>query len=168
MRFLLALSALTGLGAQNSPDGTLLFTNTGHSTLGVYWNGNIDIGKELTGRDYLYEKLVDVLKPDYWNTHTAYFGHSFIVRSADMKTRVKIVFEKGTDRNYKLSVLNLSADDNEHAVELKHGKSGFLWIEGTHVVSQDTDEYHTFEIRDAKREPLVSFSVRPYSDKEEM
>ena len=63
--------------------------NLGPTNLGVFWNGDLSIDRELTSRDHAYERLVDVIKPKFHNTHTAYIGHSFIFRTADLEHRVK-------------------------------------------------------------------------------
>ena len=44
-------------------------------------------------------------------------------------------------------------------IELKHSNSGYMWIEGTHAVTHDTDVNHIFEIRDSKKRPLIHISV---------
>ena len=109
----------------------------------------------------MYEKLIDTLEPKYQNSHTTYFGHAFIVRSSDLKRRIKIILNKSDDplRPFKLSFINLSGDDDAPEIELKHSTGGYIWIEGTHSVTHDTDADHVFEIRDSQRTPIASFWV---------
>ena len=60
------------------------------STLGVYWNGDAEIGRPLTARDYYYERLIDTIPGDSYVQHATFLGHSFTIRSSDFKTRVKV------------------------------------------------------------------------------
>jgi len=118
--------------------------------------------EKLEARDYVYEKLVDVLMPEYMNSHVFYFGSAFVLRSEDMTTRVKVFIDKSDDatRPYRITIVNLSADDDKPQVELKHSKSGYVWIEGTHSVTHDTDKLHPFEIRDGNRNPILSVAIQ--------
>ena len=42
---------------------------------------------------------------------------------------------------------------------LKHSHSASTSIEGTHAVTHDTDVNHMFELRDAKKNPIIQLSV---------
>jgi len=167
LRLLSVALSCTTIVAQ---DAKLLVTNLSpDNRLGVYWGGNLKDTKELNPRDYAYEKLVDVLMPEYMNSHVFYFGAAFILRSEDMTTRIKVFIDKSDDpaRPYRLTIINLSADDTKPQVELKHSKSGFVWIEGTHSVTHETDKEHQFEIRDNKHNPIMSVAIQTL-DKSEL
>jgi len=144
-------------------DASIIFANKGPSNLGIFWGGDLSINRELNARDWAYEKKVDFLEPGSSNSHDTNFGHAFIVRSADMKIRFKVILDgksQDKDRPIRLTFTNLAADDMNPEVELKHSDSDYLWIEGTHSVTHDTGTGHTFQIRDNNRVPIFDITLR--------
>lgn len=154
-----ALSCALALGQ----DVMLYIENLAKPDLGVYWGGAADLERPLEARDYYYEKLVDTVPKEHFVSHETYVGHAFIIRSADFRIRIRVIVEQGqsAQRPFKLTFINLSADDEDPQVELKHSSSGYVWIEGTEHVSHDTALHHPFDIRDNRRVPIMRFILRP-------
>jgi hypothetical protein len=148
--------------------------NPGSSTLGLYFAGDISTpnDREMLARDYYYEKLTDTIPPKYMVTHNTHTTHGFIIRSADFLTRIRVHIEASDDKSgkrpYKITFINLSADNENAAVELKHSNSGYVWIDGTQYVSHDTALDHMFEIRDAIRTPVIRLWLVDPSEKGEL
>lgn len=162
---MIARVILLALSLVNGQDVSLYIENLGPSELGVFFGGDMFIDRDLTVRDYFYEKFVDKVPPATYVQHDTFNGHSFVVRTADFQTRIRVNIEQGPSREhpYKITFINLSADNDLPQVELRHSTSGFVWIEGTEHVVHNTALHHPFDIRNSKREPVMRFILRPPS-----
>ena len=91
------------------------------------------------------------------------FNTILVLRSADFKTRVAVHFttDSGDSLPYRLSFYNLANGDREgdEPVELKHSTTGYIWIDGGHVVSHYTDELHEFTINTSEKEELFTVKL---------
>lgn len=83
-----------------------------------------------------------------------------------MTTRVLVDFHQSPPDNidtypYQVTFYNLAIGDRngDKPIELKHGESGYLWIEGGHHASHLTGPIHKFTIRDHNREDVFSISL---------
>lgn len=103
-------------------------------------------------------------------TELAYEGvlyeTSLLFRSQDFHTRVLVKFHAAPeepDNPYRMSFFNLAFGDRggDKSVELKHSTSGFIWIEGGHVVSHYTGENHIFTIRNGALKDVFSVKLLP-------
>jgi hypothetical protein len=98
---------------------------------------------------------------------------SYVVRASDMRSRVKITFNRNPDptaltRPFQLTFTNLAFGDRDgdHPLELQHGSSGFVWLEGGHYVTHATGPGHRFVFRDASRQELFTVVVFELEGKE--
>jgi hypothetical protein len=94
------------------------------------------------------------------------FDTSLVLKSADFKTRVLVEFLSSPDEPgnpYRMSFYNLALGDRtgDDPVELKHSNSGYIWIEGGHMVSHFTSENHPFTIFDVKKHPVFTVTLQP-------
>lgn len=144
MRRGFVLSLLFSLAAAG--EVAVRIENLGSSALGLFWCGAAI--SNMTARDYFYEKWRGTIESGSVIVHNTHTQHSFIVRSADFKTRVRVFIDDGDniyEHPYRLLFTNLSADDESDdgpQLELKQSTSGYRWIEGTHSVASFTDTNH--------------------------
>ena len=102
-------------------------------------------------------------------------GSSLIIRSADLQTRIRIEIHAAADEissggnPYVISMFNMAYADRPelNPVELQHSNSGYIWIEGGHVVSHNTDVNHPFIIRNTKKQVVFTATLN-FLDKEEL
>mmetsp|Transcript_19362 Transcript_19362/g.60892 ORF Transcript_19362/g.60892 Transcript_19362/m.60892 type:complete len:176 (+) Transcript_19362:77-604(+) len=89
---------------------------------------------------------------------------SFVLRSTDMKFRAMVVADLNPDPDtkvvhpWKLCFFNTMLDPGA-VIELKHGSSGFVWIEEGAHVCQVTDHSHNFELHNREKKPIASIQV---------
>ena len=109
--------------------------------------------------------MLAVLKPGINQREAINLGSSIILRSGDLRTRVKVEVNAAQDEissggnPYVISIFNMAYADRPESspVELQHSNSGYIWIEGGHVVSHNTDVNHPFIVRDSKKQ--VAFTI---------
>ena len=115
---------------------------------------------------YILWWIVQMVAPDGRMVEGTTLGSSFIFRAADMRSRVRVHIDRNLDpdpvgstkRPYQLTFYNLAYGDRDgdYPVELQHGQSGYLWLEGSHYVAHNTMAGHKFTIRDANHQDLFS------------
>ena len=110
-----------------------------------------------------------VLKPGQDITERVTDGHSMIVRSNDMSTRVRLTLSKNRDSSsasnypFVIRIVNLSIMDREgpFPVELVHGyPHEYLWIDPAEYIEHLTGPEHEFTIRQKGHEPQFTVSFR--------
>lgn len=108
-----------------------------------------------------------MLKPGTNQREAVTLGSSIILRSADLKTRVRVEVNAALDEissggnPYILSIFNMAFADRPESspVELQHSNSGYIWIEGGHVVSHNTDVNHPFVVRDTQKQDVFTITL---------
>merc|ERR1711933_10535 len=143
-------------------------------SVGVYFVGNATLHDEgLERPDYEILKSV-IYQNNEWGS-TSRFDHAFVVRGSDFKFRVKVVVSENKDKKtegnkvthpYELTIKNIAFRGD--AVELKHGKSGYIWIDGGKQVTHATDPYHLFTLRDGDKDELLTIILKPPVDHDEL
>jgi hypothetical protein len=94
---------------------------------------------------------------------------AFALRSTDMQFRAMIVADLNPDpatkkvHPWKLCVFNTMLEPGA-VIELKHSRSGFVWIEEGHHVCQVTDHSHNFELRNRQKMPIANIQVSNPAD----
>jgi hypothetical protein len=99
---------------------------------------------------------------------------SYVIRSSDMRSRLMITFERNQDaetsakRPFLLTFANLAYGDRggDQPLELQHGKSGYIWLEGGHYVAHSTGPGHRFVFRDVNKEEMLTVVLFEMEDKE--
>lgn len=99
------------------------------------------------------------------------YNTQLLFRGADLSTRVLVNFtssDEDPERPYVIGFYNLALGDRpgDKPIELKHSDSGFIWIDGGHLVAHTTAAFHTFTIRNTDKEDV--FSVTLQEDNEEL
>lgn len=89
---------------------------------------------------------------------------AFVFRSSDMMTRIRVDIKYGTgdpSRPYTLKFHNLALHDRggSKPVELKHGSSGYIWIDGGKDALQFTDVGPKFTIFDYTKKSVFSVTL---------
>ena len=99
------------------------------------------------------------------------FNTGLVIRSADFLTRVRVDFAENADktdndRPYSIAFYNLAVGDRggDKPIELQHGDSGYIWIDGGESVTHATDAYHTFTIRNADKDTFFSVTIENLND----
>lgn len=147
--------------------------NLADQNVGVFFTGNETVARSglVNEQDPDFETLTEVLQPHATSTHTIHHHHGFMLRTADMQHRFKVAIfpnDEGdselADFPHKLVVKNVMLDEPVKQIELKHGSSGYVWIEPGHEVTHKTGHGHAFEIRDKQNAPLVSVTLGPLHD----
>ena len=104
-----------------------------------------------------------MLHPGDTATESLVAGSSFVIRSADLSTRIRVNFDlnEDPDRPFSLGIVNLSVDDRHgpFPVELQHSNSGFVWVDPGEVVTHMTAENHVFTVRDKSKHEVFSVTV---------
>ena len=132
------------------------------SDLGVIWEGDSTAGEN-------FEKLAAFLKPGASTVQATFHEHSFSLRSSDMKFRVRVTIHDTLRndphaRGFRITFHNLNHDGKPgSAVELKHGNSGYIWIESGNEVTHTTDAHHHFILRDANKAEIADIVLMPPS-----
>jgi len=110
------------------------------------------------------ETMQHVTEPGKMTRVDAQDYSEYVLRSSDMKFRVKIQVNKNQDAKtqktypYELTFRNLMMED-EYQFELKHSNSGYVWILPDTKVSHMTDHSHIFELRDKTRAVVASMMI---------
>jgi len=144
-------------------------SNSKHS-VGLYWTGNPDSPRISTikpwfGNSDAVEMLVQLIEPGLTQSEQAFAGSSFVVRSADLTTRVRVTISHNKsadrDRPYTIAIVNLSVEDRlgPFPIELQHSTAGFVWIDPSDVVEHVTGPNHIFTVRDKKKQPVFSVTI---------
>ena len=94
----LALTSGVKSGLKSGHGVSLYMENLGNADLGVFFAGDSSIDRPFTVRDYTYERLIDKIPSDNWVMHDTFVGHSFIIRSNDFQTRIKVQARSLTPR----------------------------------------------------------------------
>lgn len=102
------------------------------------------------------------------------FDTGLVIRSQDFNTRVRVDFtaNNATDAEavhpYSISFYNLAIGDRggDKPVELQHSGSGYIWIDGGHVITHVTDRDHPFTIRNTNKD--VVFTVTLFEENDEL
>lgn len=139
----------------------------------LYWTGHDDISERLSEeRPWLgnsdTENLIDVIHPGSELMENIVPGSSFVIRSSDFSSRVRVSFKmnpdatEAIDRPFTLRFVNLAMEDRSgpFPVELKHSNAGYIWIDPMEYVEHITHINHEFEIRDRNHEPVFIVSIR--------
>ncbi len=110
-----------------------------------------------------------VLKPGQDITERVTDGHSMVVRSNDMSTRVRLTLSRNSDSStaskypFVIRIVNLSIMDREgpFPVELVHGDPHeYLWIDPSEYIEHLTGPEHEFAIRQKHHDPQFVVSFR--------
>ena len=125
---------------------------------------------------FIYFDLFQVVRAGSRMVEGTKLGSSFIFRAADMRNRVRVHIDQNMDavgtqyRPYQLTFYNLAYGDRDgdYPIELQHGQSGYLWLEGSHYVAHNTNSGHKFTIRDANHMELFSVIVFDPNDGDEL
>merc|ERR1711865_402550 len=136
------------------------------SRLGLFWQNEQHLGAGLNQSQHFTDALVAVLRPGEVVRQRTNFGHEFVLRTNDFKTRVRVIVDKGaTVENgdtfpYEIAFVNLNGDAEKSSVEMRLGDNDYQWIESNHRVKRLTDDYQ-FEIRhNEKPVAFVSLHAR--------
>jgi len=139
-----------------------------YSDLGVHWEGDETAGEH-------YEKLVAVLKPGESVIQNTFHGHSFTLRASDQSFRVRVHIQAplasdNDERAYRITFNNLNHDgvDGRSAVELKHSKSGYVWINAGNDVTHATDSHKHFTLNNYERNEVVDLMLIPPLEADEL
>lgn len=148
------------------------FTANGDYNQGLYWAG---VPGQTVRREKPYfgnsdfEHLITALKPGTSITERITDGHSIIVRSADLSSRVRLTLSRNMDDStrinhpYIIRIVNLSITDREgpFPIELVHGEpSEYIWIDPSEYVEHMTGPEHEFNVRSKDHSPQFSISFR--------
>lgn len=92
------------------------------------------------------------------------FNTGLVFRSDDMITRIRVDVRASTDDPkfpYQITFHNLHVGDRggNKPIELQHGNSGYIWIDGGHSVSHLTAHGHVFNIRDVQKSLIASINL---------
>ena len=104
------------------------------------------------GEDSEQEHMHHLTEPGRMTRINAIDEGSFVVRSVDMRFRVKITVNTNKDEKTKktfpweLTFKNLMMED-EYQFELKHSNSGYVWVLPGTKVTHMTDHGHMFDLR---------------------
>ena len=161
LRFAL-LVLLPLIAAARSPDVMLKVAAAqgAPSDMGVIWEGDEHAGEN-------FEKLAAFLKPGSSTVQSTFHEHSFSLRSSDMKFRVRVTIHDTLrndphSRSFRITFHNLNHDGKPgSAVELKHGNSGYIWIESGNEVTHATNPHHHFTLRDSNKADIVDIMLLP-------
>merc|ERR1712203_762527 len=114
-----------------------------------------------------HEVFWGITKPGEMAPVEVNINSSFVLRSTDMKFRAMVVADLNPDPAtkvtypWKLCFFNNMLDA---VIEMKHSRSGFVWImEGTHVC-QVTAHSHNFELRNREKVPIANIQIRNPKD----
>lgn len=112
---------------------------------------------------------IQILQPMEVNTELVKFNTSLLFRSSDLVTRVLVTFGASQNdplRPYTLGFHNLASGDRggDKPVELKHGGSGWIWIDGGSSQTHTTDAGHRFTIFDTQKAIVFSVTLLPHND----
>lgn len=99
---------------------------------------------------------------------------SFVLRSSDMRSRAKITVERNLDQSsakshpFKLTFTNLAYNDRsgDLPLELQHGSSGYVWLDGGHYVTHATGSGHRFILRDVNKQEFFTVVVFEMDERE--
>ena len=130
-----------------------LLKNEGFDPFGVFFTGN---------PDQKFERLVDFVEKNQEAVHSIHLGHGFAVRTSNMQVRIGMTVFDGEEEDfpYRFCFENLSHDDNA-ALELQHGTSGYVWINGGQELCHMTGTHHGFTFRTTEQETVATFSLMP-------
>jgi hypothetical protein len=147
-------------------DATVVIQSGEDHRVGVYFPGEKNLDHEIYS-ETTPEHLLAVMNSATHIRENVNLGTGFVLRSSDLRTRVRVVIKANPDkkdkkRPFALSFYNLAYGDRGRAVpvELQHSKSGFIWIDGGHVVTHVTDFHHVFTIRDGEKNMVFSIAVQ--------
>ena len=163
-RFLLLVLLPLIAAAQPSPDLRLRISTGAElkSDTGVLWESDPKVED--------YETLVALLAPSTTTVQNTFFHQSFVLRSSDMSFRFRVTVDdsQGNDpegRPFRITFHNLNHDKKNNnlgnALELQHGKSGFVWMEGGKEQRHHTFGHKQFTIRDGQKKVLANFEIFP-------
>lgn len=144
--------------------------NDARHQVGLYWTGSastprISSIKPWFGNSDAQELLVSVLGPSSTQSEQVVPGTSFVIRSADLTSRVRVTIGENkasdSDRPYTISFVNLSVEDRHgpFPLELQHSNAGFIWIDPADVVEHITGQNHVFTVRDKSKSPVFSVTI---------
>lgn len=158
LNVVLLLAGAFAVGASNV---ILEVRNDGYDNFGVFFVGD----KQWDEPGVQLERLVAFVPQGQTIYQSTHFQHGFVVRTSNMEIRMKVVIDEGENEDYpfKISFFNLSHDDNA-AIELKHGESGYIWIDGGNFITHMTGTHHQFTINAFDKSPVVTFSLQHPSD----
>jgi hypothetical protein len=162
-----AFSALLASAADY--DATVIIESGASNVLGVYFPGEKQ-DDHFVYNETLPEHLLGVMQPNTYMREGIKTGTGIVIRSSDMQTRIRVDFGKNPDkkdaksRPFTLSFYNLAFGDRtrDAPVELQHGSTGYIWIEGGHVVTHSTDMHHIFTLRDGDKNQVFSVALQEY------
>jgi len=143
----------------------------------LYWAGHEDVPEKISDSRPWFgnsdmENLLGVLPPGSETSENVFPGSAFVLRSADMSTRVRVTVNLSPhdepERKYTLKIVNLAMEDRSgpYPVEVKHSDGGFLWVEPSEFMEHTTGENHPFEVRDRGNNPVFTITIRGHSDDE--
>jgi hypothetical protein len=144
------------IAAARSPDVRLKVSvaQGAPSDVGVIWEGPLDAEEG-------FEKLAALVKPGESTVQNTFHEQSFTLRSSDMKFRVRMTIldnlkNLAGSHPHRLTFKNLNHDGKPgSAVELKHGRSEYIWIDSGKQVTHGTDRNHHFILRDSNNVDIV-------------
>ena len=115
--------------------------------------------------------FLQLIKPGETRVESVKYNTSLTIRSSDLVTRLRLDF--GANKNntlypYVISFKNMHVDDRggNKPLELQHGGSEYIWIDGGNVITHLTGPIHEFHVKDATKEPLVTVSL--WDEKDEL
>lgn len=138
--------------------------------IGIYWAGANDAPrisklKPWFGSSDSAELLVTVLSPGRTQSEQVFSGSSFVIRSADLTSRVRVTFSKNSakdrERPYSISLVNMAVEDRNgpFPLEIQHSTGGYVWVDPAEVVEHITGPNHIFTVRDKAKKPVFSVSI---------
>ena len=148
------------------------FSCNGDFNQGLYWAGlpgdTIRKEKSHFGNSG-FEHLIKILTPGSSITERIADGHSIIVRSADLMSRVRLTLSRNKDsatsenHPYSIRIVNLSTTDRDgpFPIELVHGDPNeYIWIDPFEFVEHITGPEHIFQLRSKDHSPLFTIAFR--------
>lgn len=147
-----------------APTSVRLNLKSGPSAhVGVFFVGNETLAR-LGEEEIDFEVLKEEISPQSpYASHNAQLHHAFVLRSSTFRFRIKVaVFANEAEdedvRPYVISFKNMARED-ESGVELKHGESGWVWIDAGLAVEHATDIGHNFILHDYNHNEMVTVSL---------
>lgn len=99
------------------------------------------------------------------------FGTGLTLRSGDMKSRVRLNFAGVPDNKdypYSITFVNIHEDDRggSKPIELQHGGSEYVWIDGGNSLTHLTGAIHEFHVRTSLKDHF--FTVNFWDKRDEL
>ena len=140
--------------------------------IGVYFPGDKDPEHDVFNNTII-EHYIRGFPGNTTIRESVNFKTGLVLRSADMLTRMRIDFGKNpnatdTHRPFAISFYNLAYGDRggDKPIELQHGASGYVWIDGGSAVKHATAPDHKFTVRNSQKS--IFFSVTLEEKKDEL